>query len=264
MGEERELALVTGASSGIGFELAKQCAEQGYDLLVNAEDSGLEPAAGRLAGTGTTVRSVRADLRSADGVEQLHGAVRATGRPVAVALLNAGVGQGGAFVDNALTDEMDVVDLNIRSTLHLAKLLLPDMVRRGAGKVLISSSVGAMVPGSYQAVYNASKSFLQSFAEAVQEELKDTGVTITSLMPGPTETNFFHRAGMDDTRIGRSTKDDPAEVAEQGLRALLAGRGKVVAGSMRTKAQAAAGHVVPDRAKAAAHRQLAGPGSGER
>lgn len=260
MDETRELALVTGASSGIGYELAKQFAEHGYDLLVNAEDTGLDPVAEELSTLGVNVEAVRADLRTGEGVEQLYGA---TERPVAVAALNAGVGQGGGFVDAGLAEQLAVVDLNVRSTLHLAGLLLPDMISRGGGKVLISSSIGAMTPGPFQAVYNASKSFLQSFAEALQNEVQDSGVTITSLMPGPTETDFFRRAGMADTKIGQSSKDDPAEVAEQGFRALMAGKDKVVAGSAATKAQAAAATVAPDKAKAAAHRQMAEPGSAE-
>ena len=260
MDETRKLALITGASSGIGFELAKQCAEHGYDLLVNAEDTGLDIAAEELSVLGVNVEAARADLRTGEGVEQLYAA---TERPVAAAALNAGVGQGGGFVDAGLAEQLAVVDLNVRSTLHLARLLLPDMVNRGRGKVLISSSIGAMIPGPFQAVYNASKSFLQSFAEALQNEVKDSGVTITSLMPGPTETNFFRRAGMEDTKIGQSSKDDPAEVAEQGFRALMEGKDKVVAGSAATKAQAAAATVAPDKAKAAAHRQMAEPGSAE-
>ena len=119
------------------------------------------------------------------------------------------------------------------------------------------------MPGSFQAVYNASKSFLQSFAQAVANELKDTGVTITSLMPGPTETNFFHRADMDDTKVGTSAKDDPAQVAAQGFEALMKGTDKLVAGSVGTKAQGLANKVLPDKLKSAAHRRMAEPGSGE-
>lgn len=263
MTDPRPLAVVTGASSGIGFELAKQFAENGFDLLVNAEDGGLGPAAEQLRGAGAHVQPVQADLSSYDGVEQLYVAIVATGRPVSAAALNAGVGQGGAFIDTDLADEIKIIDLNITSTVHLAKRLLQDMVARDDGRILITSSIASTMPGSFQAVYNASKSFLQSFAEALQNELKDTQVTITSLMPGPTETNFFHRADMDDTRIGQMPKDDPAQVAKQGFDALMRGKGKVVTGSLMTKAQGVADAVLPDKVKAAAHRLLAKPGSGE-
>jgi short-subunit dehydrogenase len=167
------------------------------------------------------------------------------------------VGRGGPFVETDIEAEQDIIDVNITSTVRLAKHVLRDMTRRGEGRVLITSSI----PGTYQAVYNASKSFLQSFAEAVRDELDGTGVTVTSLMPGPTETNFFHRAGMDDTKIGASEKDDPAQVAEQGMKALLDGDEKVVAGSLRTKAQGVANNVLPDSLKAKAHKKMAEPGS---
>jgi len=263
MTDHQRLAVVTGASSGIGFELAKQFAENGFDLLVNAEDEGLGPAAEQLRGAGTQVQAVHADLSTYDGVEQLYTAIVSTGRPVSAVALNAGVGQGGTFIDTDLAAEIKIIDLNVTSTVHLAKRLLPDMVARDDGRILITSSIASTMPGSFQAVYNASKSFLQSFAEAVQNELKDTQVTITSLMPGPTETNFFHRADMEDTRIGQMSKDDPAQVAKQGFDALMRGRDKVVASSVMTKVQGAANAVLPDKAKAESHRWMAEPGSGE-
>jgi short-subunit dehydrogenase len=159
---------------------------------------------------------------------------------------------------------MSIIDLNITSTVHLAKLVLRDMVAAGAGKVLVTSSIASTMPGSFQAVYNASKSFLQSFAEALQNELKDTEITITSLMPGPTETEFFERADMaEDTKVGQSEKDDPATVARQGFDALMNGDARVVGGGLRTKLQEAASKVMPDKAKAAMHRGMAEPGSAE-
>ncbi|MGH3971931.1 MAG: SDR family NAD(P)-dependent oxidoreductase [Pseudonocardiaceae bacterium] len=206
---------MTGASSGIGFELAKQFADNGFDLLVTAEDSGLGPAAAQLRGAGTQVQPAHADLSSYGGVEELYSAI-----------------------------------------------VLKDMAARDDGRVLITSSIASTMPGSFQAVYNASKSFLRSFAEALQNEVKDTNVTITSLMPGPTDTNFFHRADMDDTRVGQSSKDDPVQVAKQGFDALMEGKDKIISGSVMTKARGAASRVLPDKLKAAAHRQMAEPGSG--
>ncbi|MFV0131272.1 SDR family NAD(P)-dependent oxidoreductase [Streptomyces sp. HMX112] len=253
------MAVVTGASSGIGRELARRFADEGFDLLVCAEDEGLAAVAEELRGRGAAVREVRVDLATYDGVEKLYAAVSATRRPVAAAALNAGVGRGGAFLDTDLADEARVIDLNIASTVHLAKRLLPGMVELAEGRMLITSSVAAAVPGSHQAVYNASKAFLQSFAQGLREELKDSGVTVTSLLPGPTDTNFFHRADMADTRLGRMRKDDPAQVAGEAFEAMMQGREKVVAGSVRTKVQGVANKVLPDRLKAAAHRRLAEP-----
>ncbi len=257
------LALVTGASSGIGAELALLFAADGYRLLLTAEEGvggdGLEPVAVRCRAAGVEVEIVRADLRRPEGVQSLHDAVVATGQPVAAAAVNAGVGRGGAFVDTDLADLLEVVHLNVTSTVHLTRLLLADMVARGSGRLLLTSSIASTMPGSFQAVYNASKSFVQSLAEALQDELRDTEVTVTSLMPGPTDTNFFHRAGMDDTRLGQGPKDDPADVAQQGYEALMAGKDRVVAASAMTKAQELAAKVLPDGAKSALHRKMAEP-----
>jgi short-subunit dehydrogenase len=157
-------------------------------------------------------------------------------------------------------DELiEVIELNVASTVRLARLLLADMAAGGEGRVLFTSSIASTMPGSYQAVYNASKSFVQSLAEALQVELEDTGVTVTSLMPGPTETNFFHRADMEDTRVGQAKKDDPADVAEQGFKALMAGDRRVVAASLGTKAQEMLGKVLPDAVKAKLHEKQAEP-----
>ncbi|GGQ78687.1 SDR family NAD(P)-dependent oxidoreductase [Streptomyces pilosus] len=262
MTDTRPLALITGASSGIGRELARQFALHGYDLVVNAEDERLESAAQELRETGADVRAVRADLRSGEGRFRLLDAL--DGLTVDVAALNAGVGRGGAFVDTDLADDQEVIDLNVTATVRLAKPLLRAMVTRGVGRIAFTSSVASTMPGSFQPVYNASKAFVQSFAQALAEEVKGTGVTVTSFMPGPTDTDFFRRAGMaDDTRVGTMKKDDPAQVAEQAFEAIVKGETKTVTGSLKTKAQELAGKVLPDGVKAAAHRRLAEPGTGE-
>jgi short-subunit dehydrogenase len=260
----RQFAVVTGASSGIGYELARQFAQHGFDLLIAAEDDGIERAAADLGRDGA-VQAVRVDLATYDGVEQLYKAITATGRPVDAIAINAGRGAGGDFArDNELRDELDIIDVNVRSTVQLAKRVVPDMVRRGAGRVLFTSSIASTMPGSFQAVYNASKAFVQSFAQAIRNELKDTGVTVTSLMPGPTDTNFFERADMQDTKVGAGSKDDPAKVAEQGFEALMKGDDHVVAGSLKNKAQAVAAKVIPDTVKAEMHRKMAEPGSADK
>ncbi|WP_448316898.1 SDR family NAD(P)-dependent oxidoreductase [Streptomyces sp. CO7] len=260
-GSRRPVALVTGASRGIGFELARQFAEHGYDLLINAEDEALEDAAARLRETGADVRTVRADLRDPQGVAQVVAA--AAPFAVDVAALNAGVGRGGAFVDTDPDDDREVIDLNVTSTVLLAKPLLRRMLERGEGRLLFTSSVASLSPGSFQSVYNASKSFVQSFAQALQEELKDTGVSVTSFMPGPTDTDFFRRAGMEDTKVGTMEKDDPAEVARQAFEAVTKGRKKLVTGSAQTKAQGTVQKVLPDKVKGLLHRKMAEPGTGE-
>ncbi len=259
----KPLAVVTGASSGIGLELAKQFATNDFDLIIAAEDESIARVGESLAELGAVVEAVRVDLARAEGVEELYGRISASACPVAAIALNAGIGAGGAFATGtALDDELRIVDLNVRSTVHLAKRVAPDMVARGEGRMLFTSSIASTMPGSFQAVYNASKSFVQSFALALRDELKDTGVTVTSLMPGPTDTEFFARAHMLDTKVGAGDKDDPADVARDGFQALMAGKERVVSHSATTKAQGRFSRVLPDRVKAAMHRRMAAPGSG--
>jgi uncharacterized protein len=260
----KPFAVVTGASSGIGLELAKQFAQNGFDLLITSTGPDIAEAARVVEGFGARVETFQADLATYDGVESLYGAIRATGRPVDAIALNAGVGVGGDFTRQTdLRDELSLINLNVVSTVHLAKRVLPDMVARGQGRVLFTSSIAALMPGTFEAVYNASKAFVQSFAEALRNELKDTGVTITALQPGPTETDFFHRAGMDDTRVGASKKDDPEQVAKQGFDALMAGKDHVIAGSLMTKAMGTMAKVTPDTLLAEQHRKMAEPGSAD-
>jgi short-subunit dehydrogenase len=261
----RPLALVTGASSGIGLELAKQFATNGFDLVVAAEDDAIAAAAVDVEQLGARAEAVKADLATPAGVEELWRRAGALGRPIDAAALNAGIGSGGAFADTDLDRELRLVDLNVRSTVHLAKHVVRDMVARGEGRILFTSSIASTMPGPLAAVYNASKSFVQSFALALRNELKDTGVTVTSLMPGPTETEFFDRADMLDTRVGESDhKDDPADVAREGFEALMAGKERVVASSVSTKLQGRSSRFLPDSAKAAMHRRMAEPKSDKR
>jgi uncharacterized protein len=253
-------AVVTGASSGIGFELAKVFAEEGFDLLITAEDAEIDTAQRELNQLTASVECTRLDLSREEEVARLHERIQATARPVDALALNAGIGAGGDFArETDLRKELRLIDLNVRSTVQLCKLVVKDMVARDSGRILFTSSIASTMPGAYQAVYNASKSFVQSFSLALRNELKDTDVTVTSLMPGPTETEFFERAEMLDTPVGEEEKDDPAEVARQGYEALMAGREKVVGGSFKNKAQTVAGKVIPDSVKAEMHRKMAQP-----
>jgi short-subunit dehydrogenase len=260
----RPLAVITGASSGIGLGLARQCAEHGFDLVVAADDRRIAWAAEELRRAGAEVTDVQVDLATPSGVEALHRAIAGLGRPVEALLLNAGTGTGGAFVDVDLADDLRVVDLNVRCTVHLAKLVVPGMVQRGAGRVLMTSSIAADLPGTYQATYNASKAFVQSFALALRAELKGSGVTVTSLMPGPTDTSLFERApGMEGTRIADGPKDDPADVAADGFAAMMAGDERVVSSSLRTKIELLGTRILPDSLKAELHRIMSAPRSGD-
>src|SRR4051795_13007963 len=253
----KPLAVVTGASSGIGYELARQFATNGFDLIVAAEDARINDVA-----TEFGAEVVQVDLATDAGVDELYR--RLDGRTVDAAALNAGIGAGGAFAtDTELEDELKLIDLNVRSTVHLAKYVVRDMVARDEGRILFTSSIASTMPGSFQAIYNASKSFVQSFALALQDELKDTEVTITSLMPGPTDTEFFERADMLDTKVGAGDKDDPADAARDGFEALMAGKDRVVSASLSTKLQGHGSRLMPDRVKSAMHRRMAEPGSGK-
>lgn len=257
----KPLAVITGASSGIGYELAKEFARHGFDLVVTSTGESIEEAAEAFRGLTAQVETVQADLASYEGVEKLYEQIKATGRPVEAIAINAGVGVGGAFIETDLQKELNLIELNIASTVHLAKRIVKDMVDRGAGKVLFTSSIASQAPHPFQAVYAASKAFVQSFSEALRNELKDTGVTITALMPGATETNFFHRAELDDTKVGADKKDDPAQVAKQGFEALMAGKDSTIAGSIKSKIQGVVSQVLPDVASSGANRKMNEPGS---
>ncbi len=255
----KPMAVVTGASSGIGLALAREFVKNGFDLLIVAEDEGIEDAA-RALRTNAYVEALQTDLAEPDGVEILYQAIKATGRPVDAIAINAGVGVGGPFLDTPINDELNMIELNIISSVCLAKRVLPDMVRRGYGRVLITASIVSTMPAPFEAVYGASKAFLLSFADSLRNELENTGVSVTALMPGATETNFFHRAGMDDTKVGHSKKDDPAEVAAQGFKALMDGDAHIVAASFKTKLMGAMNELMPEAIKAGMHRNMAAPG----
>jgi short-subunit dehydrogenase len=255
-----ELAVVTGASSGIGLEIAKLAAADGYDLLVAADTPFVDAAAG-LRDLGVEVTQVECDLATEQGVRQLLDA--AGGRDIDVLVANAGHGLGHAFLDQSPEQWRHVVDTNITGTLLLIQPVLKAMVARNRGKVLITGSIAGHIAGSFQAVYNGTKAFIDSFAAAIGTELKDTAVTITCLKPGATETEFFHRAGLDDTKVGQAKKADPADTARTGWDAMKKGEHAVVDGLMN-KAQVLASGVLPESVTAEMHRKQAEPGSGKR
>jgi short-subunit dehydrogenase len=249
---------VTGASSGIGFELAKCCAKGGYDLLIAADEPEIHEAARSLREYGGAVESVQADLATLEGVDQL--CARASGRDVDALLANAGHGLGHAFFEQDFQKVRHVIDTNITGTIYLIQKVGRAMLKRNCGRILITGSIAGYLPGSFQAVYNGTKAFLNSFSFALRNELKDTEITVTCLMPGETETNFFERADMLDTYVGTKEKDDPADVARVGFEAMLNGEGDVVAG-WKNKLETTIANVTPAGILAEQHRKKAEPGT---
>jgi uncharacterized protein len=258
----RNFAVITGASSGIGFELARVFARNGFDILINSASDKLEKAAADFQTLGIEVVPVQSDLSTYEGVEKLWSAIESTGRPVDAIAINAGVGAYGDFArESSLEEELNLIALNVTSTVHLAKRVLNQMAKRGSGKVLLTSSIAGSIPAPLEAVYGASKAFILSFGQSLRNELKDLDVTVSVLQPGPTDTNFFHRAGMDNTKVGSEGKhtNDPAEVAQQGYDALMSGKDHVFSESMKTKVEGAMSKVIPASVGAQMHRKQAEP-----
>jgi uncharacterized protein len=253
-----KLALVTGASSGIGLELARIAAQDGYDLLIGA-DRYVSAATEELRQYGTQVTSVEVDLGTFDGVDRLLEA--AGGRPIDALFANAGQGHGRAFLDQDVSDWLPVIQTNVLGTTYILHKVGQQMRERNQGKILITGSIAGLMPGSFQAVYNATKAYDDSLSDALRNELKDTDITVTVLMPGPTETDFFERGDMMDTQVGTDDrKEDPAVTARHGYDALEAGHGHVVSG-WKNKVQAVLAHVTPQAFLAERHRQMAEPGT---
>ena len=258
--DQRPLAVITGASSGIGYELAKLAAEDGYDLVIAADEPSIVEAHVGLEQHGTRVESLQVDLSTTQGVDELLELIGE--RSVDALMANAGRGLGHGFLDQDWDEARFVIDTNITGTVYLIQKVARDMRERDRGKILITGSIAGLMPGSFQAVYNGTKAFLDSFSWALRNELKDTNVTVSCLMPGPTDTEFFDRADMLDTKVGADPKKaDPAEVAKTGYRAMLKGEGDVVAG-FKNKLQAAMAAVTPQSTLAEQHRKMAEPDSG--
>ena len=254
--QARPFAIVTGASTGIGYELAQCCAKAGFDLLIAADEASIEEAATSLRAHRTKVIAIRVDLATLAGVDALVAA--AGGRVPDALLANAGRGLGHAFLDQDFNQVRHVIDTNVTGTLYLIHEVGHEMRARGSGRILITGSVAGFMPGAFQAVYNGAKALLDSFAFALRAELKDSGVTVTCLMPGPTETEFFERADTLDTTVATDEKESPGDVAKTGFEAMMRGDGEVVAGWMN-KLQAAIAHFTPAAVLAERHRKMAAP-----
>ena len=256
------LAVVTGASSGIGLQLAHVLGWGGYDRIGCSEGDRLEEAVAEIKGNGAVqVTGVHADLSTPEGVDTLWKACEAAGQPLAIACINAGTGLGGLFVETDLATELKMIALNCGHTVHFAKHVARQMVKNGAGRILFTSSVAGEMVAPHEAVYAATKAFVLSFAHSLRYELKDTGVSVTTLQPGPVDTDFFHRAGMDDTDAGTKGKKDsePDVVARQGYDALIAGKDHVYATSLKTKVEGALFNLVPGELKGKMHDDMAKP-----
>jgi uncharacterized protein len=252
----RKFAIVTGASTGIGLELAKICLRNEYDVLIAADEPEIERAAASLRQGAGSVAAVQVDLSGPEGVDRLYAAAK--GRQVDALLANAGRGLGRAFLDQDPAAWRHVVDTNITGTLLLVQKVGRDMRQAGTGRILITGSIAGFMPGTYQAVYNGTKAFLDSFSFALRHELKDSGVSVTCLMPGATETDFFERADMMDTKVGQQKKDDAAAVAQAGFEAMMKGEGDVVSG-WHNKLQSAIANITPSGVLAELHRRMAQP-----
>lgn len=249
-----KFGIITGASTGIGYELAKLAAADGYTLLLAADTPFTDVPAG--------AETLEVDLSTFEGVDQLLAAAK--GRTIDLLCANAGHGLGRAFLDQSPDDWRHVIDTNVTGTTYLLQKVLKDMVARNDGKLLVTGSIAGYIPGSFQAVYNGSKAYVDSLVAALQNELKDVdGVTLTNLMPGPTDTEFFKRGDMMDTDVGTDPKkEDPADTAKNGWDALMAGKASVVSG-FKNKVQAALSGITPEAVKAEQHRKMAEPGTAD-
>lgn len=256
-------SVITGASSGIGLELARIAAAEGSDLLIVSDGPDIEAAAQELRGTGQNVDFLVADLATKQGVDALIAKVDRIGKPVDALFANAGRGLGRAFLDQHMDDIERVISTNVMGTVYLLHRVLNEMRKQGWGRVLITGSIAGLMPGTYQAVYNATKAFIDSFAYAVRHEVAGDGISVTVLMPGPTDTDFFETADLMDTKVGQGKKDDPVMVARAGYDAMLRGDGHEVSG-FANKMQAMMTRVLGDDQLAKMHEGMAKPDTGNK
>ena len=245
MENNQKTALITGGTSGIGKELAKLFAQDKYDLVIVARNQQeLDTTASELSQYGVQVKTIAKDLSKMDEAKALCNEVS---EQIDVLVNDAGQGVYGLFKDNELERELDIIHLNVCATVILTKHFLKEMVGRGEGRILNLGSVAGKLPGTWQAVYHATKAFVLSFTTAVREEVKESGVTLTALMPGVTDTDFFNKAGMNDSKVvqDKEAMADPADVAKAGYEALMAGDDRVIAG-FKNKVEVNAANLMPD------------------
>jgi hypothetical protein len=247
MKTKEHYALVTGGTSGIGYELVKLLAKDGYNLIVVARtERDLIQVANEVKKHGVDVITIAKDLFEIENSFELYNEVKTKNITVEILVNDAGQGQYGEFVDTDIRRELDIINLNISSLTVLTKLFLKDMVTRGSGKILNLSSIASKTPGPWQSVYHGTKAYVQSFTEAIRGEVKDSGITITALLPGATATDFFNKADMQQSKIVVEGKlDDAAKVAKDGYDALMSGDDMVVSG-VKNKIQVAMSNVTPD------------------
>ncbi|PQA59996.1 SDR family NAD(P)-dependent oxidoreductase [Siphonobacter curvatus] len=248
MAMQEKFALITGATSGIGYELAKLFANDQYNLVIVARNADeLNTTAIKLSQQyGVEVVTLAKDLVQREAPQQVYEEVKAKGIQIDVLVNNAGQGQYGLFVDTDLERELDIIQLNVSAYVSLTKFYLQEMVARNDGKILNVASIASKLPGPWQAVYHATKAFVLSFTEALRSEIKESDVTITALLPGPTDTDFFNKAQMQESKIVQEGDlADPVQVAKDGYEALMAGDDKVVSG-LKNRLQTAVSNVMPD------------------
>lgn len=248
METKNKYALITGATSGIGFELAKLFAADGYNLvIVSRHQNELDAKVAELEKNGIKVIPIAKDLFDPEEAFALFADLQSQHIRIDILVNNAGQGVYGEFEDTDIDRELDIINLNISSLVVLTKLFVKEMIERNSGKVLNLASVASKLPGPWQAVYHGTKAFVLSFTEAIREELKDTDITVTALMPGVTNTDFFNKADMLDSKAvqDKDAMSDPADVAKDGYEALMAGKDKVISG-MKNKLQVGMSNVLPD------------------
>lgn len=256
----KPIALVTGGSAGIGLEIARLLANDGHDLVITGSSSRVNDAAEELRKTGVEVTPIQSDLSTEEGVAAVLEAITDTGRVPDVLVFNAGIAIGGAFVDIPLERHMQLIALNVLAPVRMAHALIPQLINKGGGKVLLVSSLSATTPTPYESVYGPSKAFLTSFGHSIREELSGTGVQITILHPGATATEFHSRAGMGTTGFGdNSWKNNPAEVARQGYEGLMSGETSIIGGDEATQEAAREHKRLSEEEKARRHAEMARP-----
>jgi short-subunit dehydrogenase len=252
METNKTYTLITGGTSGIGYELAKIFATNGHNLiLVSRDEADLTITRNELLGLGVDVLIISKDLFDRQSPFDLYNEVCEKGYDVDILVNNAGQGQYGEFSETNIYRELSIIQLNISSLVVLTKLFLQDMLKKGRGRILNLSSVDSKAPGPLNSVYHATKAFVQSFTQAIATEVKDKGITVTALLPGATDTDFFNKADMQQSKMVKDGKLEEAKaVAKEGYDALMRGDQMIVSGGLKNKMKIAMSNVLSDKAAA--------------